>query len=113
MRSGSRISVPWHTFKNLSSVYLKWNDIADLSPLAGLKNLEALYLDGNEQITDFSPLAGLINMKDFQISGNGGLAIDDSNIGFLENMTQMEMLVIKGAPGLSDISAVAAFPNGH
>ena len=98
-------------FTNLSSVYLNWNDVSDLSPLAGLNNLEALYLWGNEQITDFSPLAGLTNMKDFQIFGNGGLAIDDSNIGFLTNMTQMEILVIKGAPGLSDISVVANFPN--
>ncbi len=50
-------------------------------------------------------------MKDFQISGNGGLAVDDSNIGFLVNMTQLEMLCIRGAPGLSDISVVTNFPN--
>jgi internalin A len=98
-------------FKNLGGVNMNWNAIADLSPLAELTNLEALYLEGNDSITDFSPLAGLTNMKDFQISSNGGLAVDDSNIGFLKDMTQMEMLVIKGAPGLSDISVLAAFSN--
>jgi len=70
-----------------------------------------LYLEGNDQLVEFSPLAGLTNMKDLKFSSNGGLGLNDASIGFMADMTQMEMLRIKGAPELSDISLVAHFPN--
>jgi internalin A len=98
-------------FKNLSSLYLRWNDIADLTPVAELTHLEALYLDGSDQLAEFGPLAGLTNIKDLEFSSNGGLGLNDSNIGFMANLTQMEILRIKGASELSDISPVANFPN--
>lgn len=96
-------------FKNLGSINLSWNSVTDLTPLAGLYQLEALYMNGNKNISDFSPLAGLTNMKDLNFIGNAN--INDSNISFIVNMTQMEMLWIAGSPELSDISPVANFSN--
>ena len=45
------------------------NQITDISPLAGLKNLTVLWLDEN-QITDVSPLAGLSKLTVLGLSGN-------------------------------------------
>jgi len=41
---------------NLKTLWLAVNQISDISPLAGLMNLEFVNLEGN-QITDWSPVA--------------------------------------------------------
>ncbi len=96
-------------FTNLKTLDLSWNNITNLSPLAGMTHLEALYLNGNGSITNFEPLAGLLEMKDFMYVG--ALNIDDGNVGFLKDMAMMELLWISDASRLTDISAVSGFPN--
>ncbi len=95
-------------FKNVTGLTISQNAISDLTPIAGM-NLAVFYsMNGNNGITDFSPLANSTDMLDLTILGNEN--INDSNIGFIDGMTKMEMLWIQGAPELSDISAVANFP---
>ncbi|MBK8565248.1 MAG: leucine-rich repeat domain-containing protein [Saprospiraceae bacterium] len=43
------------------------NQIADITPVAGLANLVRLYCDNNP-ITDLSPLYGLKNLRELQLS---------------------------------------------
>jgi hypothetical protein len=94
-------------FKNVKGLTISQNAISDLTPIAGM-NLAVFYsMNGNNGITDFSPLANSTDMLDLTILGNEN--INDSNIGFIDGMTKMEMLWIQGAPELSDISAVANF----
>lgn len=96
-------------FKNVTGLTISQNDISDLSPI-GEMNLGVFYsMNGNPGITDFTPLANSTEMLDLTILGNEN--INDSNIDFIADMTKMEMLWIQGAPELSDISAVANFPN--
>lgn len=95
------------SFKNLKTLKISLNNITDLSPLAEM-NLEVFYsMNGNSKITDFSPLAGSTAMLDLAILGNEN--INDSNIGFIDGMTNMELIWIQGAPQLTDISAVTNF----
>lgn len=97
-------------FKNLKVLDISLNNISDISPVAVMKKLEAFYsMNGNSSITDFSPLAGLTAMLDLSILH--GENINDSNIGFIKDMTLMEMIWISDAPDLTDISIVASFKN--
>ena len=48
---------------------LSTNDITDLTPLAGLVSLQALYIDQNPVRQDLSPLANLVNLKDLGLHG--------------------------------------------
>ena len=48
---------------NLERLWIRWNRISDLSPLAGLTNLRFLDGHGNDVISDISPLAGLTNLE--------------------------------------------------
>ena len=47
---------------NLQELYLNYNQISDLSPLAGLTNLQGINL-GCNMISDLTPLAGLTNLR--------------------------------------------------
>ena len=82
------------SFKNLKNLTISLNNIKDLSPLAGM-NLEVFYsMNGNQDITDFSPLAGSTAMLDLTILSNEN--INDSNIGFIDGMTNIEHAVDTG-----------------
>ena len=52
---------PLAGLKNLQYLYLRGTAVSDVSPLAGLKNLRNLDLDGTA-VSDVSPLAGLKNL---------------------------------------------------
>ena len=59
---------------NLSRLDLgRWgntgNHVSDLSPIAGLINLQELFLDSN-QVSDLSPLSGLTNLRELLINHN-------------------------------------------
>lgn len=97
-------------FPNLAFLNLNWalhNDgkPVDVSPLAGLKKLERLYICCDD-ISDIEPLKGLINMKDLWIWGNRNI----EDISALSGMTQIESLWIKGNR-ITDISALANMKN--
>jgi Leucine-rich repeat (LRR) protein len=47
---------------NLEYLWIRWNQISDLSPLSGLTKLKFLDGHGNESIRDISPLAGLTDL---------------------------------------------------
>jgi hypothetical protein len=87
--------------KNLYTLELGDNqDIADVSPLAGLTNLRRLVLNQN-RIADISPLAGLVNLTELDIHHN---RIRD--ISPLSEMTKMRRLAIRENP-ISDLGPLA------
>jgi hypothetical protein len=49
--------------KNLERLWIRWNQVSDLSPLSGLTNLRFLDGHGNDVISDISPLAGLTQLE--------------------------------------------------
>ena len=60
---------PLAGLRNLQALTLRNNKITDISPLAGLTSLTYLDLEGNE-VTDVAPLAGLTNMRRLLLSDN-------------------------------------------
>ncbi|MBT5987024.1 MAG: hypothetical protein HOG70_00510, partial [Elusimicrobiaceae bacterium] len=54
---------------NLEKLILNYNQIEDLTPLAGLTNLEKLF-SSNNQIKDLTPLDGLINLEKLILNYN-------------------------------------------
>jgi len=89
----------------LISLNLEGNLITDLSPIAGLTNLEVLYLFGNPELSDIAPLSGL-SLVELDL---GYLQLTD--LSPLANMTSLEMLLLDGNPELSDISYLADLIN--
>jgi Leucine-rich repeat (LRR) protein len=60
---------PLAGLSNLQALTIRENKITDASPLAGLTNL--IYLDiSDNQITDVTPLASLVNLQRLYISNN-------------------------------------------
>ncbi len=87
--------------KNLYTLELGDNqDIADVSPLAGLANLRRLVLNQN-RIADISPLAGLVNLTELDIHHN---RIRD--ISPLSGMTRLRRLAIR-ENSISDLGPLA------
>ncbi len=93
-------------FKNLKSLDLSYHLVEDLTPLAGMKNLEALYYFEARSVKDFSALAELTNMLDLIISAD---TFSDADMQYLAGMTNIELLWIQGGDKLTDISVVANF----
>jgi len=90
-------------FTNLTMLNLNWAVNAggqgvDLTPLAGLTRLEALYLCCND-IYDLTPLAKLTGLRELWVWGCRGV----SDISALRDMTAMDTLWIKGDM-ISDVS---------
>lgn len=81
---------------NLTQLNLTDNKITDITPLAGLTQLEELYLGATQfslftpkgnQISDITPLAGLTQLKILELEDN-----QVQNITPLVNLTQLEQL---------------------
>ena len=64
-------------------LYLRFNQISDLTPLSSLTRLRWLYLNGN-QITDLSPLKGLTSLEFLDLRENQ--ITDITPIGNLTNL---------------------------
>lgn len=75
--------------KNLTWFSFAGNDVTDLSPLAGLTQLELLYGWSNKQLVDISPLAELTQLRVLNL---GACHIQD--ISVLANLTQLEELTL-------------------
>ncbi len=95
-------------FKNLQSLDLSYHQIEDLAPLAGMKNLFALYYFDARSVKDFSALSELTGMMDLIISSD---SFTNADMQRLVGMTKMEMLWIQGGKELTDISIVTNFKN--
>ena len=90
---------------NLKSLYLKVNDVADLTPLANLTKLEVLNLENNLiPQTGYSPLANLTKLTGLRIGGhrNGDIS-SDSLEAVVKNMRDLADLKVNNM-GLTDIS---------
>ena len=98
-------------FKNLKGLDLSYHNIEDLSPIAGMTELEGLCIWGAESITDYSALASLTNMLDLTIAGMNGTKFKNSDMQLLAGMTKIEMIWLQGARELTDISVVSNFKN--
>jgi len=105
---------------NLRMLWIRWNYITDLSPLAGLVNLQMLDAHGNQNITDLSPLSGLTNLEELVIRDNrisdlsplaGLTRLNDvhlewnqiSDISPLAGLTDMKTLILQ-SNRISDLS---------
>jgi Leucine-rich repeat (LRR) protein len=86
---------------NLERLWIRWNQISDLSPLSGLTHLRFLDGHGNDVISDISPLAGLTNMETLILRYN---RITD--VSALSGMTKLEHLHLEWNK-IADISALA------
>ncbi|EAG8866756.1 class 1 internalin InlE, partial [Listeria monocytogenes] len=93
---------------NLKTMDLIYTDITDVTPLAGLSNLQVLNLDIN-QITDITPLAGLSNL---QFLSFGSTQVSDltplANLSKLTTLNAMNSKVSDVSPltGLSNLTEV-------
>ncbi|MBN1362029.1 MAG: hypothetical protein JW993_15645 [Sedimentisphaerales bacterium] len=114
---------------NLQMLVIRWNQISDLGPIAGLTNLRHLDAHANGNIRDLSPLAGLVNLETLivrindisDISPLAGLAClqelqiqcnSIADISPLAGLTELESLELS-QNRISDISALASLPNLH
>ena len=86
--------------KNLTHLWLYGSPI-NLSPIAGLINLEYLAFEGNK-VSDLSPIGGLSNLKYIRTWGN-----PVSDLSPLVRLTTLERLDICGAD-LSDLTPLAS-----
>ena len=80
------------------------NVISDISALAGLTNLTALWVNGNN-ISDISPLAGLTKLSRLGLDNN-----NISDISLLAGLTKLSRLGLDNN-NISDISALAGLTN--
>ena len=85
---------------NLIELSLHTNNIADVSPLAGLINLRELHLGGTS-LADVSPLAGLTRLEDLELGFNS-LA----DVSPLAGLTRLESLNLE-VNSLADVSPLA------
>ena len=89
---------------NLRNLSLIRNPISDLSALSGLANLNELHLHGN-QITDIGPLSGLINLTVLGLNGN-----EISNLSPLAGLTNLTGLYLNGNQ-ITDLSLLVGLTN--
>lgn len=84
-------------FENLTELYLGENEIEDLSPLRGMKQLKSLVLSGN-RISDLGPLEDLDRLEYLNLNDN--LISDISPLKRLVNLRRL----ILSANRITDIS---------
>jgi internalin A len=103
--SGTQVSdlSPLAGLENLQSLVLSGTQVSDLSPLAGLENLQGLYLSGT-QVSDLSPLAGLENLQELNLSGT-----QVSDLSPLAGLENLQWLYLSGTQ-VSDLSPLAGLP---
>ena len=94
---------------NLSSIRIDGSKVSDLSPLAGLINLELIHMSGalisDALISDLSPLAGLTKLEHVYLPGG-----DISDLTPLAGLTELEELHLH-YNSISDISPIAGLTN--
>jgi Leucine-rich repeat (LRR) protein len=77
------------SFSGLENLRANYNQLTDVTPLAGMKQLAYLELSEN-LIDNFLPLAGLQNLKCLRASGN--IVKDRKQLMVLSHMPQLEVL---------------------
>ena len=102
--------LPLAEMTNLKELQLDGNQITDLTPLAGLIQLEILHLGGdergNESLQDLSPLSGLNNLKELYLPAS---SLND--LSPLSGLSGLERLALRGGEnrtsGVTDLSPLA------
>jgi len=89
---------------NVTNLRLNYNQISDISAVAGLTNLTYLRLNNN-QISDISAVAGLINLTTLELRDNQ--ISDISAIAGLINLTYLKLWDNQ----ISDISTISGLTN--
>ncbi len=92
--------------KRLVALDLGHNNIVDLSPLAGMKQLQVLILGDNTGILDVSPLAELTELRYLEYF----MSNYPTDFSCLRSMTHMTDLCVGFCPGLKDISFLYDMP---
>ncbi|UCG62397.1 MAG: leucine-rich repeat domain-containing protein, partial [Candidatus Zixiibacteriota bacterium] len=125
---------------NLQAVYMPWNQIVDLAPLAELPDLWYLVLDDNNNfgtpsITDFSPLASMTRLQHLSLvnthfanthlshlttltrltylnlSNNDYTGNDITDLQPLTGLTNLDTLHLSGNFNLSDVAPISSMAN--
>ena len=78
----------------LNSLWLSFNRISDLSPLAELTALEQLNFTSNPEVTDLLPISGLTKLKGLWMSEMRGI----SSLSAIANLVNLEEFLSGGAP---------------
>ena len=86
----------------LHTLSLERNNISDITPLARLTNLTSLHLYDNNYISDISPLSALINLDQLYLAGN---RVADTSV--LTGLTKLITLHL-AVNSISDISPLVA-----
>ena len=89
---------------NLEYLSFPNNNVSDLSPVARLINLETLYFWHNNNISDLSPIAGLINLQTINFSGNSV-----SDLSPISGLINLKTFRSWGNP-VSDLSPFVGLP---
>jgi hypothetical protein len=95
---------PLSTLTNLATLYLSYNKIVDLSPLSTLTGLTRLYL-GCNQIVDLSPLSTLTGLTTLYLGGNQ--IVDLSPLSTLTGLTELYLTSNK----IVDLSPLSPLTN--
>jgi hypothetical protein len=89
---------------NLETLWVRWNQIADLSPLSSLIKLRHLDAHGNGHIPDLSPLSSLVNLEELVLRDNRIIDISP-----LSSLARLERLHIEWNR-VNDVSALSSLP---
>ena len=89
---------------HLTVIDVAYNNVSNISPVAGLVNLTSLNLDSNG-VSNIAPVAGLTNLEMLYLDDNG-----ISNIGPVAGLTSLHSLFLNDN-NLTDISAVQNLTN--
>jgi internalin A len=93
---------------NLESLSLySCKELSDLSPLAELTNLEELHLDYCTGVPDLSPLAELTNLELLSLIS----CEEISDLSLLSGLTNLEELLLFSCTEVSDLSPIAGLTN--
>ena len=88
--------------------------VSDLSPLAGLVDLQTVWLSADSRLSDLSPLAGLSNLTSLALVGGGNELTDQhrmkiSDLSGIVGLPLTELRLINGR--IADLSPVARLPD--
>jgi Leucine-rich repeat (LRR) protein len=103
LTNGEIVSLQYLT--NLENLNLGGNQISDLKPLSGLKNLTQLYLYDNKRISDLTPLSNLTNLTRMSLCYN-----QISDLAPLSKLTKLEWLEL-GDNQISDLKPLKSLTN--
>jgi len=80
---------------NIESLYLKWNGVKDLSPIASLERLRHLHLGASTSVQSLIPLAGLGSLQWLQIESS----LRHFSLEPLQGLSHLEGLGFLGVEG--------------